>query len=64
MNSQAKTVMWIGLFLIAMNIVINWQEIRALIFTGPSSSGGGGGGGIGGIIGGLLPGSNFLKAPK
>jgi hypothetical protein len=68
MTSQGKTVMWIGLFLIGMNIIINWQQIRALIFTGPSSSGGGGGGllpgGVGGIIGNLLPGGAELRSAK
>lgn len=61
MNSHSKAVMWMGLFLITMNIVINWQQIRATIFHGPSSSGGGG---IGGIIGSLLPGGAELRSSK
>jgi hypothetical protein len=38
MSTQAKLVMWLGLFLIAMNVVVNWQTIRGAIFGGKSSS--------------------------
>jgi hypothetical protein len=55
MNTQAKMVMWIGLFLIVMNMVVNWQTIKSALFSGGSSSGkGGSGGGGGGGGGGFL----------
>jgi hypothetical protein len=34
MSDQAKAVMWIGLILIALNLVMRWKDISAVIFTG------------------------------
>ena len=34
MNGQARAVMWIGLILVALNIVMRWKDVRAVIFTG------------------------------
>jgi hypothetical protein len=33
MNKYAKTVLWIGFFLIAMGIVARWSEIRDVLFV-------------------------------
>jgi hypothetical protein len=64
-NGHAKAVMWIGLFLIAMNVIINWQTIRSLIFTGGSSSNSGGSGGLlPPPIANLLPGGAELRSAK
>lgn len=52
MNGQQRTVIWIGLILVALNLVKNWAQVRDVIFNGagigagiapPSSSSGGGG---------------------
>lgn len=32
MTRQQSTVIWVGLILVAMNIVINWAEIKPVIF--------------------------------
>jgi hypothetical protein len=36
MSDQARAVMWIGLILIALNVVMRWRDIRAVIFAGAS----------------------------
>lgn len=41
MNSSQKTVLWIGLAIILLNLSLQWSTFVALIFTGtPSASGG------------------------
>jgi hypothetical protein len=52
MNGQQRTVLWIGLILVALNLVRHWSEVRDVIFSGAgigagigsgtSPSGGGG----------------------
>ena len=39
MSGKQRAVLWIGLILIAFNLVRKWSEISAIIFTG---AGGGG----------------------
>jgi hypothetical protein len=38
MSGQQKTVLWIGLILIALNLVGKWSQIRGIIFTGSGST--------------------------
>ena len=50
MSGQQRAVLWIGLILIALNLVGKWSQIRGIIFTGsgsaaPSDSSSGGSGG-------------------
>jgi hypothetical protein len=45
MNGKQRAVLWLGLILIAANLVRKWPEISAIIFTGagttsPPASGG------------------------
>jgi hypothetical protein len=69
MSGKQRAVLWLGIILIALNIVAKWSEIKSVIFTGPggapssggsSSSGSGGSNfGIGSLpfpfnVGGLL----------
>lgn len=52
MSGKQRAVLWIGLILIAFNLVRKWSEIRSIIFSGagapadsgsaPSSGNGGG----------------------
>lgn len=50
MNTQGKIVLWIGLFLITMQVIGRWGVVRAIIFspsqttTGGTNSGAGSGG--------------------
>jgi hypothetical protein len=34
MNGSQKAVLWIGLILVAVNLVMKWSEISAVIFKG------------------------------
>lgn len=50
MTGKQRAVMWIGLLLVAANLIRKWPDIRAVIFAGatspvspPDSSGGSGG---------------------
>lgn len=68
MSGKQRAVLWLGIILIALNLVKNWAQIKSVIFTGSSTSSGSGGSssggssstpGIGGLpfpfnIGGLL----------
>lgn len=45
MSGPGKIVLWIGFFLITMNVVMNWQTIKSALFSGEGSSGTGGGSG-------------------
>jgi hypothetical protein len=51
MNGKQRAVLWLGLILVAFNLIRKWPEISAIIFTGagttspPQSSGGGSSGG-------------------
>lgn len=50
MSGQQRAVLWIGLILVALNLVGKWSQIRDIIFTGsgstaPPDSGSGGSGG-------------------
>jgi hypothetical protein len=49
MSGQQKAVLWIGLILVALNLVTKWGRIRDIIFTGsgitsPPDAGSGGSG--------------------
>lgn len=64
MSGKQRAVLWLGLILVAFNLVRKWPEISAIIFTGagttspPQSSGGSGGNGGGSVqvpIDPLLP---------
>ena len=51
MTGHQRAVMWIGLIIVAMNLVMKWPTIRSVIFTGdptnanaPTSGSGSGGG--------------------
>lgn len=78
MNGQQRTVLWIGLILVALNLVSRWGEIRSVIFNGagigagigtPGSSGSGGigsllPGAIGGALHDIVPGGVLLNTKK
>jgi hypothetical protein len=34
MTNQQRTVIWLGLFLIALNLIIKWSTIKSVIFNG------------------------------
>lgn len=34
MNSYAKTVLWLGLFMIVAGIMVNWRVFSQLLFSG------------------------------
>lgn len=59
MNGQQRTVLWIGLILVALNLVSRWSEIRDVIFSGAGIASGFGSpvsGGSGGIqVGPTVP---------
>jgi len=64
MTGQQRTVLWIGLILVGINLVRHWKEISSIIFNGAgitsgigsgSSGGSSGGGGITVPIDPLLP---------
>ncbi len=38
MNGPAKGIMWIGLFLVAMIVVVHWGEYKAVIFGGKTQA--------------------------
>lgn len=42
MNDKERIVLWMGLILIGMNLVANWAQIRAIIFTGAGTQAPGG----------------------
>jgi hypothetical protein len=60
-SKQQSTVIWLGIVIIALNLVVNASEIKSVIFSGGSkpsggsSSSGGGFGLPGAGLGGLLP---------
>lgn len=40
MTSDQKTVLWIGLIMVILNIVVHIAEVKSVIFSGPSTAGG------------------------
>lgn len=69
MNGQQRTVLWIGLILVGLNLVSHWTEIRDVIFSGAGIGAGIGSGGSSSSSGGGLtipdplhqfPGGTFL----
>jgi len=38
MSGQQRAVLWIGLILVALNLVGKWSQIRGIIFTGSGST--------------------------
>jgi hypothetical protein len=38
MNQQQTTIMWLGIILIALNLVINIGELKSVIFNEPAPS--------------------------
>lgn len=38
MNDKERIVLWMGLILIGLNLVSNWAQIKAVIFTGAGTS--------------------------
>lgn len=38
MNGKQRAVLWIGLILVAFNLVRKWSEISSIIFAGAGSS--------------------------
>lgn len=53
MTGQQKAVLWMGLILVALNLVTKWSSIRAIIFSGASIAGGSGGGASSDPTGGI-----------
>lgn len=50
MTGKQRTVLWLGLILVGLNIAMKWKQISAIIFAGavpttPSSGGSSGSGG-------------------
>lgn len=69
MTGQQRTVLWIGLILVGLNLVSHWAEIRDVIFSGAGIGAGIGSGGSSSSSGGgitipdplhQLPGGTFL----
>lgn len=68
MNGQQRTVLWIGLILVGLNLVNHWTEIRDVIFSGAGIGAGIGSGGSNSSGGGFtipdplhqLPGGTLL----
>jgi hypothetical protein len=58
MSQHQTTVIWLGLVLIALNLILNLAELKSVIFSG--STGGGSGGGSHGIT---IPLDPFLPGP-
>jgi hypothetical protein len=42
MNDKERIVLWMGLILIGLNLVSNWAQIKAIIFTGSGTQAPGG----------------------
>lgn len=64
MNGQQRTVLWIGLILVALNLVGRWGDIRNVVFSGAGIASGIGGGGGGGIqVGPTIPGFPGVQIP-
>lgn len=38
MNGKQRTVLWIGLILIGLNLVMKWKDIVSVIFTGAGTT--------------------------
>lgn len=38
MTSKQRTVIWLGLIIVALNILIKWRTIRGIVFAGASST--------------------------
>ena len=38
MSNEAKTVLWVGLFMILFGIIAQWPVIKAALFTGKANS--------------------------
>lgn len=59
MSGKQRAVLWLGIILIALNLISKWSEIKSVIFTGSGSANSGGsssGGSSGGSFGiGSLP---------
>lgn len=36
MNNSSKTILWLGLLMFVLQIVSNWPQIRAVIFSSPT----------------------------
>lgn len=66
MSNQAKTVLWIGLILIVVQLVQQWKTIKAIIFTPstPIASSGGGGGLLNPFVGLPVPGLSIPGVTK
>jgi hypothetical protein len=47
MSGKQRAVLWLGVILIALNLVSKWSEIKGVIFTGSSTAPSGGGSGSG-----------------
>jgi hypothetical protein len=38
MSGKQRAVLWIGLIIIALNLVSKWSEIKSVIFANPSTA--------------------------
>lgn len=66
MTGQQKAVLWLGLLLIAVNLVSKWSSIRSIIFSGsspPPDSGSGSGDNTGNIGGGSTGDNPSIRIP-
>jgi len=73
MTGQQRTVLWLGLILVGLNLVMHWKEIVGVIFQGSGgfgipgsgSSSGGGGFHLPGLPGiGFPPSIGILSTPS
>jgi hypothetical protein len=45
MSGKAATVLWLGLILVALNLMSQWSTIKSVLFSGSPTSGSGSSGG-------------------
>ena len=36
MTGEQRTILWIGLIIVALNLVMRWKDIHSVIFGGPN----------------------------
>jgi hypothetical protein len=51
-SGKQRAVLWLGIILIALNLVSKWSEIKGVIFTSPANTGSGSSSGSSGSSGG------------
>lgn len=58
MTTSQTTIIWLGLLLVVMNLIVNWADVKKVVFTAPPKPASSNGSLFGPILGPIISGAS------